>query len=163
MQRRRPNRSEPNPPSIHSLNIASRPAAVSGSGGIRKVASARIIDSKARKSADSLASTYFFSRSRSAALPSTLAGHGGLRDGSSRSLTRARCKALQDDGPPHVRCNLADISEPLEHWLSLLLSSGGRIGTSTTHRAPIRYACRRGYVGNGTSGAGKSEGRNRCS
>src|SRR4030095_1937168 len=31
-QRRRPNRSEPNPPSIHSLNIASRSAAVPGSG-----------------------------------------------------------------------------------------------------------------------------------
>jgi hypothetical protein len=61
--------------------------AVSGWGGMRKVTSARMIDSKARESAASVASTYFFSSSRSAALPSTLVGHGGLCDGRrSRSL-----------------------------------------------------------------------------
>jgi hypothetical protein len=67
-QRRRPNRSEPNPSPRYSLNISSRPSAASKSGGMRKVASAGMIDSKARKSADSLASTNFFSRSRSGRL-----------------------------------------------------------------------------------------------
>jgi len=62
----------------------------SGSGGMRMVASARMIDSKARKSAASLASTYFFSRSRSAALASTVAGHPGLCDGRrSQSVTNS--------------------------------------------------------------------------
>jgi len=86
-QRRRPNGSEPNSPSIHSLNISSRPSATPARAACGRFASSRMIVSKARKSDASLASNVFLQQSRSAAPASTLAGHGGLRDGRrSRSL-----------------------------------------------------------------------------